>query len=102
MSKHKSQLDLPPGNIVGTKFFSVMDVRKLQELFLLGCFVVFFFFITSYFLQHSLRVNLKINLSLQQPVSKEKQNPTDTNYYLILYVHVYMHHLLKASRTVSM
>jgi len=65
-----------------------MRVRKLQELFLSD---FFFPFVTLSFLQLSLRVNLKINLMLhlQQPVSKEKQNPTNFNYYLILYMHMF-------------
>lgn len=34
-------------------------------------------------------------LHLHQSVSKEKQNLANSNYYLILYVHVCMHHVLK-------
>lgn len=38
VSKWKSQLDLPLGNIAGTKSFCVMGVRKFQELFLFRIF----------------------------------------------------------------
>lgn len=64
-------------HIAGTKSFCVMKGKKLREVCCCGvffCLGFYLFFLYNSSLQQSLRVNLKVNLTLhsQQPVSKEK------------------------------
>lgn len=79
VSKPMIQLKPLLGNTAGTTSICVTWVRNFQEPFILG----FFFLVTPSFSQWCRRLNLK-------PVSKEKTNPTSPNYYLTLYVHMYM------------
>lgn len=100
-SQMKSLLDLPLRNIAAIKSFCVTGVRKFQELFPLG-----FFFppYNPFFLTREFEDKLKNKSNVRLTTTSLKGITKSNKLKLLLCsvcAHVYMHHLLKANRTVS-